>query len=374
MKNLIYALIFVFAISCTSEKKQDIQLMDAKNFSKTINGKEVNLFTLKNKNGLVTQITNYGGRIVSLWVPDKNGTFADVSIGYNNIDAYINNTETYFGALIGRYGNRIGKGQFVIEEDTFKLDINDGENSLHGGSLGFHKQVWDAKQVGENKLELTYTSADGEQGYPGTAEIKVVYELTDADELKIEYFATTDKPTHINLTNHTYFNLAGEGSGTINDHLLMINADGYTPVDAGLIPTGEIATVEGTPFDFRTPTVIGARVNDDNGQLKLGGGYDHNWVLNTNNEAFTLAATLKDPVSGRTMDVLTTEPGIQFYGGNFISGEFDGKYGKKLNYRESLCLETQHFPNSPNQENFPSTLVQPGEEYHTTTIYKFKAE
>ncbi len=374
MKNLIYALIFVFAISCTSEKKQDIQLMDAKNFSKTINGKEVNLFTLKNKNGLVTQITNYGGRIVSLWVPDKNGTFADVSIGYNNIDAYINNTETYFGALIGRYGNRIGKGQFVIEEDTFKLDINDGENSLHGGSLGFHKQVWDAKQVGENKLELTYTSADGEQGYPGTAEIKVVYELTDADELKIEYFATTDKPTHINLTNHTYFNLAGEGSGTINDHLLMINADGYTPVDAGLIPTGEIATVENTPFDFRTATAIGARVNDDNGQLKLGGGYDHNWVLNTTDEEFTLAATLKDPVSGRTMDVLTTEPGIQFYGGNFISGEFDGKYGKKLNYRESLCLETQHFPNSPNQENFPSTLVQPGEEYHTTTIYKFKAE
>ncbi len=374
MKNLIYALIFVFAISCTSEKKQDIQLMDAQNFSKTIDGKEVNLFTLKNKNGLVTQITNFGGRVVSLWVPDKKGTFADVSIGYNNIDSYINNTETFFGALIGRYGNRIGKGQFVIEEDTFKLDINDGENSLHGGSLGFHKQVWDAKQVGENKLELTYTSADGEQGYPGTAEIKVVYELTDADELKIEYFATTDKPTHINLTNHTYFNLAGEGSGTINDHLLMINADGYTPVDAGLIPTGEIATVENTPFDFRTATAIGARVNDDNGQLKLGGGYDHNWVLNTTDEEFTLAATLKDPVSGRTMDVLTTEPGIQFYGGNFISGEFDGKYGKKLNYRESLCLETQHFPDSPNQESFPSTLVQPGEEYHTTTIYKFKAE
>ncbi|MCW3786796.1 aldose epimerase family protein [Plebeiibacterium sediminum] len=374
MKNLIYALIFVFAISCTSEKKQDIQLMDAQNFSKTIDGKEVNLFTLKNKNGLVSQITNFGGRVVSLWVPDKNGTFADVSIGYNNIDSYINNTETFFGALIGRYGNRIGKGEFVIEEDTFKLDINDGENSLHGGSLGFHIQVWDAKQLGENKLELTYTSADGEQGYPGTAKIKVVYELTDANELKIEYFATTDKPTHINLTNHTYFNLAGEGSGTINDHLLMINADAYTPVDAGLIPTGEIATVEGTPFDFRTPTAIGARVNDDNGQLKLGGGYDHNWVLNTTEEEFTLAATLKDPVSGRTMDVLTTEPGIQFYGGNFISGEFDGKYGKKLNYRESLCLETQHFPDSPNQENFPSTLVQPGEEYHTTTIYKFKAE
>ncbi len=374
MKNLISALILVFAISCTCEKKQDIQLMDNQNFSKTIDGKEVSLFTLKNKNGLVSQITNFGGRVVSLWVPDKNGTFADVSIGYNNIDAYINNTETFYGALIGRYGNRICKGQFVIEEDTFKLDINDGENSLHGGSMGFHKQIWDAKQLAENKLELTYKSVDGEQGYPGNVDIKVVYELTDADELKIEYFATTDKPTHINLTNHTYFNLAGEASGTINDHLLMINAEGYTPVDAGLIPTGEIASVEGTPFDFRTPTAIGSRVNEENEQLKMGGGYDHNWVLKKDSVEVSLAATLKDPVSGRTLEVLTSEPGIQFYGGNFINGKFDGKYGKKLNFREALCLETQHFPDTPNQENFPTTLVNPGDEYHSICIYKFKAE
>ncbi len=374
MKNLISALILVFAISCTCEKKQDIQLIDAHNFSKTINGKEVSLFTLKNKNGLTAQITNFGGRVVSLWVPDKNGTFADVSIGYNNLDAYINNTETFYGALIGRYGNRICKGQFVIEEDTFKLNINDGENSLHGGSLGFHKQVWDANQIGENKLELTYKSVDGEEGYPGNVDIKVVYELTEANELKIEYFATTDKPTHINLTNHTYFNLAGEASGTINDHLLMINANGYTPVDAGLIPTGEIASIEGTPFDFRTPTAIGARVNEENEQLKMGGGYDHNWVLIKDSSEVSLAATLKDPVSGRTMDVLTSEPGVQFYGGNFINGKFEGKYGKILNFREALCLETQHFPDSPNQENFPSTLVNPGEEYHSICIYKFKAE
>ncbi len=374
MKNLISALILVFAISCTCEKKQDIQLMDNQNFSKTIDGKEVSLFTLKNKNGLVSQITNFGGRVVSLWVPDKNGTFADVSIGYNNIDSYINNTETFYGALIGRYGNRICKGQFVIEEDTFHIDINDGENSLHGGKKGFHVRVWDAKPVSENKLELTYTSADGEEGYPGKVDIKVVYELTEANELKIEYFATTDKPTHINLTNHTYFNLAGEASGTINDHLLMINADAYTPVDAGLIPTGELAPVEGTPFDFRTPTTIGARVNEENEQLKKGGGYDHNWVLNKDSVEVSLAATLKDPVSGRTMDVLTSEPGIQFYGGNFVNGKFDGKYGKKLNFRESLCLETQHFPDTPNQENFPTTLVNPGEEYHSICIYKFKAE
>ncbi len=374
MKNLISALILVFAISCTSEKKQDIQLMDAQNFTKTIDGKEVSLYTLKNKNGLVTQITNFGGRVVSLWVPDKNGTFADVSIGYDNLDSYINNTETFYGALIGRYGNRICKGQFVIEEDTFKLDINDGENSLHGGSMGFHKQVWDANQVGENKLELSYKSVDGEEGYPGNVDVKVVYELTDADELKIEYFATTDKPTHINLTNHTYFNLAGEASGTINDHLLMINAEGYTPVDAGLIPTGEIASVEGTPFDFRTPTAIGTRVNDENEQLKMGGGYDHNWVLKKDSVEISLAATLKDPVSGRTMDVLTSEPGVQFYGGNFIDGKFVGKYGKTLNFREALCLETQHFPDTPNQENFPTTLVNPGEEYHSICIYKFKAE
>ena len=374
MKNLYYYIFICFvAFSCTAPSS-NIKLLNKEAFAKEVDGKKVELFTLKNTNGLVSEITNYGGRVVSLWVPGKNGEFADVSIGYNKIDGYLNNPESYYGALIGRYGNRICKGQFVIDGDTSKLIINNGENSLHGGTIGFHDRVWDAKPVGENKLELTYTSVDGEEGYPGKLDVKVVYELTDANELKIEYFASTDKPTHVNLTNHTYFNLGGEASGTINNHILMLNADAYTPVDAGLIPTGEIASVEGTPFDFKKPTAIGARVDEDNEQLKMGGGYDHNWVLNQAKEGLTLAAVLTEPVSGRTMEVLTNEPGIQFYGGNFITGEYEGKYGKKLNYREALCLETQHFPDSPNQPEFPSTLLNPGEDYYSVCIYKFKAE
>ena len=369
--NLILLSLIIFSCSAPVET---IKLLDKEAFSTKVDGKKVSLYTLKNKQGLVAEITNYGGRVVSLWVPGKNGEFADVSIGYNSIDGYLNNPESFYGAIIGRYGNRIGKGQFVIDGDTAKLIINDGENSLHGGKLGFHDRVWDAKPIAENKLELSLTSPDGEDGYPGKLDVKVVYELTEDNALKIEYFASTDKPTHLNLTNHTYFNLGGEASGTINDHLLMINADGYTPVDAGLIPTGEIAAVEGTPFDFKKPTAIGARVDEDNEQLKMGGGYDHNWVLNSANDGLTLAAVLTEPVSGRTMEVLTNEPGIQFYGGNFISGEYEGKYSKKLSYREALCLETQHFPDTPNKPDFPSTLLKPGEEYYSVCIYKFKAE
>ncbi len=374
MKILNYfALLILIMTSCT-KPDNGIILIDNASFGTTVNGKDVKLYTIKNSNGLVSQITNWGGRVVNLWVPDKNGQFADVSVGFKTAEEYINNNENFYGAIIGRYGNRIGNAQFVIEEDTFKLDVNNGVNTLHGGAKGFFKHVWDVNQVADNKLELSYTSVDGEEGFPGNVDVKVTYELTNDNELKIEYFATTDKTTHVNLTNHTYFNLGGEASGTINDNILSINADAYTPVDGGLIPTGEIAPVAGTPFDFTTPTVIGDRVNDENEQLKLGGGYDHNWVLNKEGDEVSLAAALKDPESGRVMEVYTNEPGIQFYGGNFIDNKDMGKYGKTLNYREALCLETQHFPDTPNQPDFPSTLLNPGDKYYSTCIYKFKAE
>nr|WP_319397328.1 aldose epimerase family protein [uncultured Carboxylicivirga sp.] len=369
-KFLAIAMIFV---AC-SKPSSNVVLINEAAFSTIYNGEAVKLYTLKNNNGMVTQITNLGGRVVNLWVPDKNGNFADVSIGYNTADEYINNPENFYGAIIGRYGNRIGNAQFVIEADTFKLDVNDGDNTLHGGAKGFFSKVWKATPVGTNKLELTYKSVDGEEGFPGNLDVKVVYELTEKNELKIEYFATTDQTTHVNLTNHTYFNLGGEASGTVNDQLMMINADAYTPVDGGLIPTGELASVEGTPFDFRKPTAIGARVDADDEQLKMGGGYDHNWVLNKATEGLTLAATVKDPESGRAMDVYTNEPGIQFYGGNFIDGKYTGKYGKTLNYREALCLETQHFPDTPNKPEFPTTLLNPGEDYYSICVYAFRAE
>ncbi len=359
--------------SCT-KPDNGIVLIDEASFGTTINGKEVKLYTIKNANGLVSQITNWGGRVVNLWVPDKNGQFADVSVGFNTAEEYINNKENFYGAIIGRYGNRIANAQFVIEADTFKLDANEGAKTLHGGAKGFFKQVWEVTPIGSNKLEMTYTSVDGEQGFPGNLEVKVTYELTDANELKIEYFATTDKTTHVNLTNHTYFNIGGEGSGTVNDQVLMINANAYTPVDGDLIPTGELAPVNGTPFDFTTPTAIGERVDADDEQLKLAGGYDHNWVLNKEGSEVSLAATLKDPESGRVMEVYTNEPGIQFYGGNFIDNKDMGKYGKTLNYREALCLETQHFPDTPNQPEFPTTILNPGEKYYSTCIYTFKAE
>lgn len=373
MKFLNLLFIVMILVAC-NQSASKMKLIDETIFTTSLNGKDVKLYTLKNKNGMVTQITNLGGRIVNLWVKDKMGSFADVSLGYNTADEYLNKPETYYGALIGRYGNRIANGQFVIGEDTFQLSVNDGVNSLHGGSTGFFDRVWQAVQLGDNKLELNYTSVDGEEGYPGNLDVKVVYELTENNELKIEYFASTDKPTHVNLTNHTYFNLGGEASGTINDHLLMINADAYTPVDLGLIPTGEIASVEGTPFDFREAKLIGARVNADNEQLKRGGGYDHNWVLNASVEELSLAATLKEPVSGRVLDVYTNEPGIQFYGGNFMDGKYMGKYSKTLKYREALCLETQHFPDTPNKPDFPSTLLNPGEEYYSVCIYAFRTE
>jgi len=343
-------------------------------FGKTEDGQAVDLYTLSNKNGMEAAITNFGGIVVSLKVPDKTGKSDDVVLGYDQLDGYLTN-KAYFGAIIGRYGNRIAHGKFVLNGTTYNIPKNDGDNALHGGLKGFNKRVWTAKDVSDAKgqaLELTYLSKDGEEGFPGSLSCKVVYTLTDQNELRIDYSATTDKDTVVNLTNHTYFNLAGQGTSDILGHELMIRAERFTPVDATLIPTGELKVVTGTPFDFTKATAIGARINNDDEQLKVGKGYDHNWVLNSGGKGgLSLAAEAHDPKSGRVLQVLTDEPGVQFYSGNFLDGSITGKNGKVYNHRYGFCLETQHFPDSPNQPKFPSTVLKPGQHYKTTTVFKF---
>ncbi|MCW5911857.1 MAG: galactose mutarotase [Cyclobacteriaceae bacterium] len=326
--------------------------------------------TLTNQNGLKVTIMPYGGKAVSLWVPDRNGNMADIVLGYDSATQYITGNP-YFGALIGRYGNRIGKGQFSLDGKTYQLATNNGANALHGGPGGFHNVMWSVERATSNSIVLTYTSSDGEEGYPGTLQVKVVYTLTDNNELTIDYEATTDKATVVNLTHHSFFNLAGEGAGDILDHELQINADRFTPVDEGLIPTGELKPVAGTPFDFSKPTAIGMRINDDDVQLQYGKGYDHNWVLNRKGDGLELAAVVTEPASGRVMEVWTTEPGLQFYSGNFLDGSDEGKDRKKYPLRSAFCLEAQHFPDSPNKPEFPSTTLKPGEVYKQKTVYKF---
>lgn len=370
MKNVPSILIVsaLLGVACSTEKKHD-----AMQESNPGNGSSLNesVDTLRNKNGMVATITPYGGKIISLWVPDKNGNLEDVVLGYDSASQYPGGNP-YFGALIGRYGNRIAKGSFTLDGMQYKLALNNGANALHGGPGGLHNVYWTAEKVAGNKLELYYLSKDGEEGYPGNLKIKVTYSLTDENELTIAYEATTDKTTIVNLTHHSYFNLAGAGNGTILDHSLYINADKFTPVDETLIPTGELKDVKGTPFDFTQATKIGERINADDAQLKNGLGYDHNWVLNRKGEGLSLAAILSEPNSGRIMEVWTTEPGLQFYSGNFLNGKDIGKGGKKYEYRSGLCLETQHFPDSPNQPTFPSTVLKPGDVYRHTTVYKFK--
>lgn len=340
-----------------------------KGWEMAVRGKKTALFTLKNDNGVEVTITNYGGKIVTLKVPDKNGAFADIVLGYDSIqDTVAGNL--YFGAMIGRYGNRIAKGRFAIDGTEYSLAVNNGENALHGGLVGHNDVVWDAAQEG-NRLTLKHLDPDMFEGYPGNLDITVVYELTDDNALKITYDATTDKPTVVNLTHHSFFNLRGAGEGTILDHALMIAADKYTPVDAGLIPTGELAGVKGTPFDFTAPTAIGKNINADDPQIKNGGGFDHNFALRGGKGTMKMAARVVEPESGRTMEVHTTEPGLQFYAGNFLDGTDVGKGGKAYGYRTAFCLETQHYPDSPNKKHFPSTVLRPGEKYHTETIYKF---
>lgn len=347
------------------------QYPDKANFEKEVDGKKVSLYILKNANNASVSITNYGGRVVNLYVPNKDGGLTDVSLSYDKLDSYIEPGDGFFGALIGRFGNRIGKGKFVLDGKTYNLELNDGTNTLHGGTNGFYAKVWNADQVTDKSITLSYISPDGEAGYPGTLNVKVTYTLDDNNSLKIDYEATTDKKTVVNLTNHAYFNLNGEGDDTILDHELMINANTITPVDETLIPTGKLMPVEGTPFDFNTPTKIGDRIDADHQQLKYGKGYDHNWVLNKAKGLQTVA-TISSPKTGIVMDVITEEPGLQFYSGNFMTGEKNnGKGGKAYGLRSAFCLETQHFPDSPNQPTFPSTVLTPGSTYKTSTIYKF---
>ena len=344
-------------------------------FGKTSDGKDVEIYTLKNKNGVEASIITYGGILTSLKIPDASGKIDDVVLGFDSMDGYLKDPP-YFGALIGRYGNRIGKGKFTLNGTEYKLAINNGANTLHGGVKGFDKALWKASDVSTPEaqaLQLTYLSKDGEEGYPGNLSTTVVYTLTDKNELRIDYSATTDKDTVLNLTNHSYFNLAGQGEGDILNQQLTLFAGKFTPVDSGLIPTGELKSVEGTPFDFRQPTAIGARIEAADEQIKLGGGYDHNFVLDSGGGALALAARVQDPKSGRVMEVLTTEPGIQFYTGNFLDGTIKGKGGKVYPRRAALCLETQHFPDSPNKPAFTSTVLKPGAKYQTTTVYRFSA-
>lgn len=345
-------------------------LPSSKGFEQTIDGKQVHLYTLKNKSGAEAAVTNYGGHLVSLLVPDKAGKLTDVVIGFDSISGYKKAMSSYFGATIGRYGNRIAKGHFVLEGKRYDLFINNKPNSLHGGAKGFNDVVWDATQINDHTVELSYLSPDMEEGYPGNLKVKVTYELTDDNAVKISYEATTDKTTVVNLTNHSYFNLNGIGSGTILDHQLELKAANYTPVDSTLIPTGKITPVAGTPFDFTKATTIGARINNADEQLKNGKGYDHNFVLDKH-DLTTPIATVTGDKSGIKMEVFTEEPGIQFYSGNFMAGANTILGGAKDDYRTGLALETQHFPDSPNQPQFPTTTLKPGETYKTTTIYKF---
>lgn len=341
-------------------------------FGKMPDGETVNLYTLTNRSGMKVAITNYGGRIVSIIVPDRKGQMADVVLGFDGLDGYLA-TNPFFGALVGRYANRIGNAKFTLDGKEYHLAANDGPNSLHGGLKGFDKKVWKAREIpGEHPgLELTYLSKDGEENYPGDLSVKVVYTLMGDNALRIDYSATTDKDTVLNLTNHSYFNLAGQGNGDILKQEMMINADSFTPIDATLIPTGEIREVEGTPLDFRKSTPIGERIDADDAQLKFAKGYDFNYVVNRTGHGLTLAARAEDPESGRVMEVLTTQPGIQFYTGNFLDGTVHGKDGKVYGRRSAFCLETQHFPDSPNKPSFPTTELKPGQTFHEVTVFKF---
>jgi aldose 1-epimerase len=341
-------------------------------FGRTPNGTAVDLYRLTNRHGLSAAITNYGGIVVSLLVPDRDGKLGDVVLGCDTLAEYMAKSP-YFGCLVGRYGNRIAKGEFKLDGQTYSLAKNDGENHLHGGRIGFDKVVWSAKPKPASdqvELQLRYLSKDGEEGYPGGLSVLVSYTLSDQDEFIVDYFATTDRATVVNLTHHSYFNLDGAEGDTLG-HLLTINADTFTPVDAGLIPTGEVRAVRGTPMDFTRPKAIGTDLGSKDPQVVIGHGYDHNWILRRSGEGLSLAARLMGPASGRVMEVLTTEPGIQFYGGGWLDGTIKGKQGKVYRPCYGLCLETQHYPNSPNQADFPSTVLRPGETYRSRTVHRF---
>ncbi len=344
-------------------------------FRNTINGRHTNLFVLKNNQNMQVAVTNFGARIVSILVPCKNGKLIDVIVGPDSLEGFLKSKEAFFGAIIGRFGNRISNGKFTINGNNYSLDKNIGSHHLHGGKNGFHNVVWEAHKVSDQLVEFKYLSKDNEEGYPGNLQVTVSYSLTDSNELKINYVATTEKPTIVNLTSHGFFNLNGCGSGKIDNHTIMINADGFTLVNADVITTGEIQKVEGTPFDFRNATRIGQRLEEEDIQLKYGSGYDHNFVLNKKQgQTMQLAAKTQGDLTKIIMEVYTEEPGMQFYGGNFLQGVNKIKQGNTDNFRTAFCLETQHFPNSPNHSHFPSVLLNPGQVYSTSTSYKFSAE
>lgn len=392
MKRMKLAIVFIaatFFVACKSKNNSaesetntsnsnaaasKVIMLDTTLYNTELNGKPVKLYTIKNSTGAYATITNYGGRVASIVVPDKNGVLTDVVLGYDSVKTYQKPGEGFFGAIIGRYGNRIGNASFKLNGSTYKLEANDNGNSLHGGVNGFYAKVWDVAAVTDSSLTLTYLSPDGEAGYPGNMEVKVIYTLTHDNALLINYEATTDKETLANLTNHAYFNLSGEGAATITDHLLTIKADSITPVNAQLIPTGILQAVKGSPFDFTTEKTIAKDIDKTDEQLKFGKGYDHNFVLQKH-DANVAIAKVKSPITGIVMEIFTTEPGLQFYSGNFMDGKTnDGKAGKAYPYRSAFCLETQHYPDSPNQAGFPSTVLKPGELYKTQTSYKFSTE
>lgn len=386
LKNTLAILIITSMLlsNCSQKQNQENQTMDSTAvkaiekapFGKLPDGSIADVYTLANANGMEVKITNYGGTVLSLTAPDKNGTFANVTLACDSLSGYLKGVP-YFGALIGRYGNRIAKGKFSLDGKTYTLPINNTPNSLHGGNKGFDKVLWTATPIdgAEPALKLSYTAADGEEGYPGKLDVTVVYTLLNDNSLKIDYQASTDKATVINLTNHTYFNLTGDVNNDILGHELSLAADRFLPVDATLIPTGELKPVKGTVFDFSTATKIGQRINDSTDiQIKYGLGYDHCWVLADSSKNLKTVATVHEPGSGRVMEVLSTEPAVQFYTGNFLDGTIVGNGGKIIKHRTGFCLETQHYPDSPNQASFPSTILRPGQSYQSTTIYKFSVK
>jgi aldose 1-epimerase len=375
---IIFLFLLVVAAVVPFRRSHAGSNIDKQAFGKTRQGEPADLYVLTNNAGFEVAIANYGGTLVSIKAPDRKGQFADVILGYDTVTGY-EAGKSYFGGTIGRYANRIAHGQFVLNGRTYTLARNDGENHLHGGLIGFNKRVWTAKDVSSSAgqaLELSYLSKDGEEGYPGNLSVTAVFTvLADRNALKIDYLANTDKETVLNLTNHAYFNLGGQGVGDILGQQLLLHASRFTPVDSTLIPTGEVRNVHNTPFDFLHPTAIGARIDRDDEQLKFGKGYDHNWVLDHGSQqALASAAEVYDPESGRTLTVSTTEPGIQFYSGNFLDGTEHGKDGKAYTHRSALCLETQHFPDSPNHASFPTTVLKPGREYRSTTVYRFSTK
>lgn len=375
MKKIFGLLALCAAIVSCAGGNDGITLFPESDFNIEVEGRQVSIYTLKSAD-LVMQVTNFGARVVSLWAPDKDGHYEDIVLGYNNIDNYINNTgERFLGAVVGPYANRIADGTYTIGDETYNFPKNNNGQTLHGGLIGLDMVVWNVDEVTENSMVLSYLRPDGQEGMPGNLKIVMTYTLTPENEFRVDYVAETDKVTHVNISHHSFFNLKGEGNGTITDNVMVINASHTTPVNDVLIPSGEIADVTGTPFDFREPHTIGERIDVENDQLANGLGYDHNWVLDRKTpDQLEFAASVHEPASGRFMEVYTDQPALQFYSGNFFDGTTEGKYGKALRFRESIALETQKYPDTPNHENFPSTLLNPGEKYTHTCVYRFSVK